>query len=108
MCGSDRASSNPAPACSRRRQEQQAARIDGASVNLNSKGHTMNAFLKALSQSVRSFARDDDGAQVVEYALIIAVVSIILVVALRNLTGTSFTGFIGRVATCLTSSATCA
>jgi hypothetical protein len=35
-------------------------------------------------------------------------VSIILVVALRNLTGTSFTGFIGRVATCLTSSATCA
>ena len=67
----------------------------------------MNTLLKAASQSVRSFARDDDGAQVVEYALIIAVVSIILVVALRNLTGTSFDGFIARVATCLTSSASC-
>jgi pilus assembly protein Flp/PilA len=68
----------------------------------------MKTFLKAAGKSLRSFARDDDGAQVVEYALIIAVVSIILVVALRNLTGTSFTGFIGRVATCLTSSASCA
>jgi pilus assembly protein Flp/PilA len=44
---------------------------------------------------------------VVEYALIIAVVSIILVVALRNLTGTSFSGFISRVEACLTGG-TCA
>jgi pilus assembly protein Flp/PilA len=68
----------------------------------------MNSILKAAQQSIRSFARDDEGAQVVEYALIIAVVSIILVVALRNLTGTSFDGFIQRVATCLTTSAACA
>jgi pilus assembly protein Flp/PilA len=68
----------------------------------------MNTLLKAASQSIRSFVRDEEGAQVVEYALIIAVVSIILVVALRNLTGTSFDGFITRVATCLTSSASCA
>jgi pilus assembly protein Flp/PilA len=68
----------------------------------------MNTLLAIAKQSIRSFAREDDGAQVVEYALIIAVVSIILVVALRNLTGTSFSGFIGRVATCLTSSASCA
>jgi pilus assembly protein Flp/PilA len=68
----------------------------------------MNSFLKSASQAIRSFGRDEEGAQVVEYALIIAVVSIILVVALRNLTGTSFTGFIGRVATCLTTSASCA
>jgi pilus assembly protein Flp/PilA len=67
----------------------------------------MNTFLKAVSQSVRSFAHDEEGAQVVEYALIIAVVSIILVVALRNLTGASFTGFINRVSACLTT-ATCA
>jgi pilus assembly protein Flp/PilA len=67
----------------------------------------MNTFLKAVKQSVHSFARDEDGAQVVEYALIIAVVSIILVVALRNLTGASFTGFISRVGACLTT-ATCA
>jgi pilus assembly protein Flp/PilA len=68
----------------------------------------MNTFLKAAGHSIRSFVRDDEGAQVVEYALIIAVVSIILVVALRDLTGTSFSGFISRVATCLTSSTACA
>jgi pilus assembly protein Flp/PilA len=64
--------------------------------------------MNQLMESIRSFAIEDDGAQVVEYALIIAVVSIILVVALRNLTGTSFDGFITRVATCLTTSASCA
>ncbi|HEU5435239.1 MAG TPA: Flp family type IVb pilin [Telluria sp.] len=68
----------------------------------------MKTLLKAASRSVGSFARDEEGAQVVEYALIIAVVSIILVVALRDLTGTSFSGFITRVATCLTTSASCA
>ena len=68
----------------------------------------MNTMFKAASRAIRSFAKDDEGAQVVEYALIIAVVSIILVVALRNLTGTSFAGFIGRVNTCLTTSASCA
>ena len=67
----------------------------------------MNTILKAVRQSVQSFARDEEGAQVVEYALIIAVVSIILVVALRNLTGTSFSGFISRVEACLTGG-TCA
>ncbi|MBC7454134.1 MAG: Flp family type IVb pilin [Massilia sp.] len=67
----------------------------------------MNRFLKIASRSLRTFIRDEQGAQVVEYALIIAVVSIILVVALRNLTGTSFDGFIARVATCLTTSASC-
>jgi pilus assembly protein Flp/PilA len=69
----------------------------------------MKTFLKAASNSVKSFARDDEGAQVVEYALIIAVVSIILVVALRGLTtGTSFSSFITRVATCLSGTGTCA
>lgn len=67
----------------------------------------MNTFLTTISRPVQSFVRDDDGAQVVEYALIIAVVSIILVVALRNLTGTSFSSFITRVGNCLTGG-TCA
>lgn len=57
----------------------------------------------------RSFAREEEGAQVVEYALIIAVVSIALVIALSTLTsnGGSFSTFIGRVVNCLTT-ATCA
>lgn len=56
----------------------------------------------------QKFLKEDDGAQVVEYALIIAVVSIALVVALRALTdnGGSFTTFIGRVTNCL-ATATC-
>ncbi len=65
----------------------------------------MNTLLNTVKSSIRSFAQDDEGAQVVEYALIIAVVSIILVVALRNLTGTSFSGFISRVESCLTGGA---
>ncbi len=67
----------------------------------------MNTLLKAAGQSVRSFVSDEQGAQVVEYALIIAVVSIILVVALRGLTSGNFTDFIARVNTCLTT-ANCA
>ena len=64
----------------------------------------MNKFLNTLKSSAASFAKDEEGAQVVEYALIIAVVSIALVVALRALTtaGGGFAVFIGRVTTCLT------
>lgn len=49
------------------------------------------------------FLNDEEGAQVVEYALIIAVLSIALVLAVDALTiGGSFANFIGRVASCLT------
>ena len=49
------------------------------------------------------FFNEEDGAQVVEYALIIAVISVALVLALDALTvGGSFANFIGRVSTCLT------
>lgn len=62
----------------------------------------MKKILINAGQSVRSFAAGEDGSQVVEYALIIAVVSIALVIALSSLTGTSFSGFITRVGNCLT------
>ena len=67
----------------------------------------MNKFLSTLKSSVASFAKDEEGAQVVEYALIIAVVSIALVLALKGLTdaGGGFALFIARVKVCLT--ATC-
>lgn len=53
------------------------------------------------------FLNEEDGAQVIEYALIIAVLSIAFVLAMDALTiGGSFSSFIGRVATCLTT-ATC-
>jgi pilus assembly protein Flp/PilA len=56
--------------------------------------------------SIKKFIRDEEGAQVVEYALIIAVVSIALVIALSQIAagGGPFGTFIARVTTCLTTS----
>ena len=63
--------------------------------------------VKAFKNGSVRFIRDEEGAQVVEYALIIAVVSIALVVALSALTtGGSMNTFINRVKNCLTT-ATC-
>jgi pilus assembly protein Flp/PilA len=60
-------------------------------------------FLHSLRHALARFSHDEDGSQVIEYALIIAVVSIALVVALQALTtGTSFSNFISRVQNCLT------
>ena len=53
------------------------------------------------------FLNEQEGAQVVEYALIIAVVSIALVLALQPLTLDTFSDFIARVG-CFLSTATCA
>jgi pilus assembly protein Flp/PilA len=49
------------------------------------------------------FLKEEDGAQVVEYALIIAMISIGLILALQSSTiAASFGNFIGRFTTCLT------
>ena len=60
--------------------------------------------MQKILDTFRAFVREDDGAQVVEYALIIAVVSIALVIALSALTanGGGFSTFITRVTDCLT------
>ena len=59
--------------------------------------------MNATKEMLASFAREEDGSQVIEYALIIAVVSITLVVALKALTtGGQFDTFITRVKNCLT------
>ena len=57
--------------------------------------------MNRLLRSIQSFAMQDDGAQIIEYALIIAVVSIMIAIALRDLTGSNFSGFINRVDVCL-------
>jgi pilus assembly protein Flp/PilA len=62
----------------------------------------MSNLIEAVKKGAVSFMRDEEGAQIVEYALIIAVVSIILVIALKALGGGSFNTFITRVTTCLT------
>ena len=67
----------------------------------------MNSILTGADYVFHSFASDEEGAQVVEYALIIAVVSIALVIALQSLGGGNFATFIARVTTCLTGTAAC-
>jgi pilus assembly protein Flp/PilA len=69
----------------------------------------MNKFLTSAKKSIRSFAKDEEGAQVVEYALIIAVVSLALIVALKTLTANDggFSKFVGRITVCLTTPASC-
>ena len=58
--------------------------------------------MNQLMSSIRSFAIEEDGAQIVEYALIIAVVSLGLILLLMGATGLDFSGFITRVNDCLT------
>ena len=69
----------------------------------------MSKLLTAIKNGAVDFGRDEEGAQVVEYALIIAVVSIALVVALQALTtGGSFSQLVTRIGTCLSAGGTCA
>lgn len=68
----------------------------------------MTHLFKALPDTLKTFVREEDGAQVVEYALIIAVVSIALVLAIKGLSDGSFTDMIDRVSTCLKPGGTCA
>lgn len=67
----------------------------------------MNNSMKDFFREIRFFADEETGAQVVEYALIIAVISIALVIGLQSLGGGSFATFIARLTTCLTGT-TCA
>jgi pilus assembly protein Flp/PilA len=62
------------------------------------------AIVKSLKNGTGKFLRDEEGAQVVEYALIIGLVSIALAVALAGMTPGLFTAFIARVQACLAGS----
>lgn len=62
--------------------------------------------MNTIKDTIANLSQEQDGAQVVEYALIIAVVSIVLVLALGNSfdgIAAQFATFVGRVGTCLSS-----
>jgi pilus assembly protein Flp/PilA len=66
--------------------------------------------MNTINSSFARFAKDEDGAQVVEYALIIAVISIALVVFLGDATAglrSSFASLVTRLTTCFTAGSTC-
>lgn len=66
----------------------------------------MTTFLQA--PTLRHFFCDEDGAQVVEYALLIAVISLALILAIQGIGGGSLSDFIDRVSKCLQVGGTCA
>jgi pilus assembly protein Flp/PilA len=75
-------------------------------VSTSTAGGDMQIFKKPAAE----FARADDGSQTVEYALIIALVSIVLALALNNVvTGlaNSLAELGTRVTDCFSSSGTC-
>lgn len=68
----------------------------------------ISTLLKVVKDGAIDFVNDEEGAQIVEYALIIAVVSIALIVLMASLVnGGAMSTWIGRVTTCLTGG-TCA
>ena len=67
----------------------------------------MNNFFNAVNSSIRTFSKDEEGAQIVEYALIIATISIALIVLMAPIK-TDFGAWVTRVTNCLTAGVTCA
>ena len=70
----------------------------------------MNTILAKAGSSLKHFAADEEGSQVVEYALIIALVSIGLALALSGTVGgaglrSAFVTLVGRVTSCFTAAA---
>lgn len=57
--------------------------------------------MNRLLHAIRSFVAAEEGTQVVEYALIVAVVSIGLLIALEGVTRIGFSAFMARLDTCL-------
>ena len=64
--------------------------------------------LNNIKTLAADFAREEEGSQVVEYGLIIALVSIALALGLAKIAGgTPFSALATRIATCLSGSGTC-
>lgn len=61
--------------------------------------------MNKLVQFTRSFVNDEEGAQVIEYGLLIAVVSLVLIVLLGGLADSEFQAMITAVGNCLTGNA---
>ncbi|GAO69975.1 MULTISPECIES: Flp family type IVb pilin [Comamonas] len=61
----------------------------------------MNKIAQQFGHSLQSFVRDEEGAQIIEYALIVAVVSLGLILLMMGTGGLDFAGWIERVNACL-------
>ncbi|MBL5976074.1 Flp family type IVb pilin [Comamonas sp. NyZ500] len=69
----------------------------------------MTNIAQQFGNSLQSFVRDEEGAQVIEYALVVAVVSIALVILMKSsITSSLFTTWLSRVTACLGGTGACA
>lgn len=59
----------------------------------------MNMLFTSVSSALKTFVKDEEGAQIIEYALIIAVVSLALIGSLATLVDADFTAWINAVGT---------
>ncbi|MDH1473357.1 Flp family type IVb pilin [Comamonas thiooxydans] len=63
----------------------------------------MNSIAQQFGHSLQSFVQDEEGAQIIEYALVVAVVSIGLIVLMKSsISNTLFTDWLTKVKACLT------
>ena len=67
----------------------------------------MNNFLNTINNSISSFVKDEEGAQVIEYALILAVVSLVVIVALASISGEPITTMVAKIVACFGGAAAC-
>lgn len=69
----------------------------------------MNNIAQQFGNSLQSFVQEEEGAQVIEYALVVAVISIALVILMKSsISSTLFSTWLARVTACLGGTGACA
>lgn len=63
--------------------------------------------MQSILNYFRDFAAEEDGAQAIEYALLVAVVSLVILIAMRTGIGDTFATWLSKVSACLTAGTTC-
>ena len=68
----------------------------------------MNSITQHFGHSLQAFIQDEEGAQIIEYALVVAVVSIGLILLMKSsISDALFNDCLTKVKACLTNSASC-
>lgn len=64
--------------------------------------------LSASKNMIAQFAREEEGAQIVEYGMIIGAISLVLIGLLATLRNQDFSGLVTKIQACLSGNASCA
>ena len=68
----------------------------------------MNSITQHFGHSLQAFIQDEEGAQIIEYALVVAVVSIGLILLMKSsISDALFNDWLTKVKACLPNSASC-